>query len=80
MLRHTAGPMGLVTMALVELDDCVTFFFSDVMSRVAGIWISAPGLSYVFWGVFFHIYAVTIQSNFSGSNTFGTMKISSRQG
>ena len=59
MLLYTAVPMGLMTMALVEMDDSMNiytffFFFSDFMSKIVVIWISSD-LSYVF-----HTYAMPI--------------------
>ena len=63
--QHCCGPMESMTMAFVELEECISIFslkisfffisFLDFMSRIAVIWISSPELSYVC-----HTYAMPI--------------------
>ena len=69
--QHGFVPTESMTMAFVELEDCISIFslyisfffffffliisFLDFMSRIAVIWISSPELSYVC-----HTYAMPI--------------------
>ena len=67
--QHCCVPTESMTMAFVELEECISIFslyisfffffliisFLDIMSRIAVIWISSPELSYVC-----HTYAMPI--------------------